>query len=165
MIFEFPVKNYYAKVYDLEKTSFDVLATRFIERYMPRSFDLKIHEGVVEAIRIAKQKGYQNILLSASEENNLKKQVDHYKIGHLFDAILGTSDVYASSKIEVALNFIKENHIDQTSCIMIGDTLHDAEVAEALGIKIILYTKGHQHPKRLMHLAYINHFSDLIGRI
>ena len=40
MIFDFPVESYYAKVYDLKKTSFKVLAHRFIERYQPRSLEL-----------------------------------------------------------------------------------------------------------------------------
>lgn len=165
MIFDFPVENYYAKVYDLEKTSFKELAHRFIERYMPRSLDLNLHEGVIEAVNQAKEKGYQNILLSASEETNLLIQLKHYGIDHHFDWILGTSNVYAKSKVDVALKFMNENHIDRKSCYMIGDTLHDAEVANALGIKIIIYTKGHQHPSRLTQYSNINHFNKLLGKI
>ena len=165
MIFDFPVESYYAKVYDLEKTSFKELAHRFIERYMPRSLDLNLHDGVLDAISQAKNKGYQNVLLSASEESNLHKQLIHYGINNHFDAVLGTSNVYAKSKVEVALKFIKENHIHSDECFMIGDTLHDAEVAKALGIQIIIYTKGHQHPSRLKEYSNINHFQELIGKI
>lgn len=165
MIFDFPVESYYAKVYDLKKTSFVELAHRFVERYMPKSLSLNLHEGVIEAIHQAKVKGYRNILLSASEVNNLKMQLKHYKIDHLFDGILGTSNVYAKSKIEVGLNYIKQHNIDPRQCLMIGDTLHDAEVAETLGMDIIIYTKGHQHPSRLSHKKNIAHFSELIGKI
>lgn len=165
MIFDFPVESYYAKVYDLTKSSFVDLAHRFIESYMPKSLDLNLHEGVIDAINASKSKGYKNVLLSASEENNLKKQLKHFKIDHLFDAILGTSNVYATSKVEVGLNFIKDNHIHPKECFMIGDTLHDAEVAEELGVNIILYTKGHQHPSRLSDYTNINHFIELIGKI
>lgn len=165
MIFDFPVESYYAKVYDLEKTSFKTLAHRFIERYMPRSMHLNLHDGVLEAIKNAKNKGYTNVLLSASEEKNLMQQLKHYRIEHYFDAILGTSNVYAKSKVEVALNYIKENHIQPEQCYMIGDTLHDAEVAEALGVHIIIYTKGHQHPSRLDAYSKVDHFNELIGKI
>lgn len=161
MIFDFPVEAYYAKVYDLEKTSFKVLAHRFIERYQPRSLELKLHEGIIEAIKHYESKGYINVMFSASEINNLHNQLKHFQIEHLFKHILGTSDVYAKSKVEVARRFIKEQHINPNEVMMIGDTLHDAEVAKELGFEIIIYTKGHQHPERLKAFKTINSISDL----
>ncbi len=161
MIFDFPVEAYYAKVYDLEKTSFEILAHRFIERYQPRSLDLGLHEGVIEAIKHYEEKGFINIMFSASEINNLHNQLKHFKIEHLFHHVLGTSDVYAKSKIEVARRFIHEQQIDPNDVIMIGDTLHDAEVANELGFKIVLYTKGHQHPNRLKAFDTIDSIRDL----
>ena len=111
MIFTFPVEAYYDKVYDLKKTPFKVLAHRFIERYQPRSLDLSLHEGVIETINACEKLGYQNVLLSASEIKNLHEQLKHYQIDHLFQTVLGTSDVYANSKVKVAEKFILENKI------------------------------------------------------
>ncbi len=149
MIFDFPVRDYYAKVYDLEKTSFDVLAKRFIDLYQPRSLNAPLHKNIVEIVTYFKEKGYKNIVLSASEINNLKAQLKHFKIDGLFDDVLGTSDVYANGKIDVAKAYINEHHIHTENSVMIGDTLHDAEIADILGVAPILFTKGHQHPSRL----------------
>ena len=107
------------------------------------------------------EKGFTNVMFSASEINNLKEQLKHYNIDHLFKYILGTSNVYAKSKVEVARRFINENGIDPKDVTMIGDTLHDAQVALDLGFKIVLYTKGHQHPTRLKAFKTINSMSDL----
>jgi len=137
------------------------LAHRFIERYQPRSLELNLHQGVIEAIKHYENKGFINIMFSASEINNLKNQLEHYNIYHLFNYILGTSDVYAKSKIEVAKRFINEMDIKPKDVIMIGDTLHDAQVALDLGFKIVLYTKGHQRPTRLKAFKTINSMSDL----
>lgn len=161
MIFDFPVESYYRKVYDLEKTSFTELAHRFIDKYQPRSFDLTLHEGFLETINDLTNKGYTHILLSASEEKNLHEQLKHFKIDHLFKYILGTSNIYAKSKVDVALDFIKKQGLDVSHAVMIGDTLHDAEVAHSLGLKIILYTKGHQHPKRLEAFTTIDDLRKL----
>lgn len=165
MIFTFPVEDYYAKVYDFSQTSFKILAHRFIERYQPRSLDLSLHQGAIETIKHFEKEGKTNILLSASEENNLLEQLKHFKIDHLFTHILGTSNVYAKSKVEVAKQFIKEHNINPKEGIMIGDTLHDVEVAKTLGLDIILFTKGHQHPNRLRKYKNIDTFSELIGKI
>ncbi len=149
MIFDFPVRDYYAKVYDLEKTSFDVLAKRFIELYQPASLNAPLHKNIVEVVNYYKAKGYKNIVLSASEINNLISQLKHFKIYDLFDDVLGTSNIHAKGKVEVAQKYILEYHIQGENSMMIGDTLHDAEIAKILGVRPILFTKGHQHPNRL----------------
>lgn len=165
MVFGFPVQEYYSKVYDLNKTPFDVLAQRFIERYQPRSLEQGLNDHVVEVIQHFNQKGIKQVLLSASEINNLNEQVDHYAIRHLFKDVLGTGDVLAKSKLDVAQKYLVENNIDAKDIIMIGDTLHDAEIADYLGCRVILYTKGNQHPSRLTSYENIDDFRQLLDKI
>ncbi len=161
MVFDFPVKDYYAKVYDLNKTSFNTLAKRFIELYQPRSLHAPLHENIVDVVKVFKKRGYKNIVLSASEINNLKAQLKHFEIDRLFDDILGTSNIDAKGKIEVAKAYIKNNDIKGENSVMIGDTLHDAEIAKILGVRPILFTKGHQHPSRLMMYDTIDNLKEL----
>ncbi|HBG33295.1 MAG TPA: hypothetical protein DDW82_06255 [Acholeplasmataceae bacterium] len=56
-------------------------------------------------------------------------------------------------------------NINPKDITMIGDTLHDAEVAKELGCDIIIYTKGHQHQSRLQNYRNIDNFTHLIGKI
>lgn len=164
-IFTFPVRDYYAKVYDLEAVSFDVLAKRFIDRYKPRSLLVSLTEGAVDTIRETRRLGYRNVLLSASEINNLHEQLRHFGIEDLFDAILGTDNIHAKDKTEIALSYVKAHPFDPQHSLMIGDTLHDAEVAKAIGCDIVLYTGGHQDKKRLSAYHTIDHIRDLIDII
>ena len=165
MIFTFPIEAYYEQVFDLKKSSFKELAHRFIDSYQPRSLELFLHEHVIEIIKHFEREGYTNILLSASEEKNLHEQLSHFNIKHLFKHILGTSNVYAKSKVQVGKDFIEKMNIDTKNAVMIGDTLHDAEVAKELGMDIILFTKGHQHRERLKNYKNIDSFLDLLGKI
>jgi len=164
-IFTFPVEKYYAVVYDLTKSNFVDLAHRFINKYQKRSLSLKLHDHFIETIEYFKDLGIINILLSASEVKNLNEQLENYKIKHLFKDILGTDDIYAKSKMLVAKNYIDNNNINPKDVLMIGDTLHDQEVAESLNFDIILYTKGHQHKNRLSKYKNIDDFRELIGKI
>ena len=164
-LFTFPIRDYYAKVFDLTVSDFDILAHRFIKRYQPRSLDCKLNDHVIEMIDFYHEKGYQNILLSASEEKNLLEQLDHFGIKDKFTYILGTSNIYAKSKVEVARNFIEKQKIDTINAYMIGDTLHDAEVAEKLGLKVILYSGGHQDKIRFKNHQTIDDFKELINII
>lgn len=161
-IFGFPIKDYYIKAgFDFNKKPFDVLAKRFIEEYQPRSMHLKLHDYLVESIMDLRQSGFKIICLSASEINNLKEQLKNYKIEHLFDDILGTSDVHAKSKVDIAKNYVKLNNLDVNHIIMIGDTDHDLEVAKSIGSEAILYSKGHQNHNRWDHPYIIHSFKNL----
>jgi len=53
------------------------------------------------------------------------------------------------SKVQVGKSWLAQSGIAPSSCVMIGDTDHDAEVAKALGTKCVLYTGGHQSRRRL----------------
>jgi phosphoglycolate phosphatase len=160
-IFTFPIKDYYAKVFDFNKTPFEVLAHRFIKRYQPESLTCKLHEGIVDTIRYYEGQGYVNILLSASEEKNLFEQLEHFKIRHLFTHVLGTKNIYAKTKLDVAKKFIEDFHIHKDEMVMIGDTLHDAEIAHEIGCDIIIFTKGHQHPSRFLNYQTIDSYHAL----
>lgn len=165
MIFDFPVRDYYNKVFDLNKTPFDMLAHEFMDHYQKNSLKLKLHDDVIETIQYFNQKGVTNILLSASERSRLEEQINHYHIKDLFKDVLGTSNIYATSKLDVFKAYLKEKHIDCNHICLIGDTLHDAHLAQSCQASIVLYSKGHQHPKRLKNYKTIDHFKALIDII
>ncbi len=160
-IFTFPVRDYYEKVYDFKKTPFEDLSKRFIELYMARAMQAKLHDHVVDMITYFKTQGYRNVVLSASEKNNLKKQLAYYDIADLFDEILGTDNVHASGKIGIGNTYMVSHHIDPKDAVMIGDTIHDGDVADSLGIRFICFIKGHQHPSRLTKFETIDDFRKL----
>ena len=165
MIFDFPIHTYYNQVFDLKKTPFDDLANEFIIHYQEASLKLKLHQDVTKVISHAKQLGIKNIILSASEVNRLNEQLNHYGIKHLFDDILGTTDIYAYSKKDVFESYLIKHHIKTKHVLMIGDTLHDAHIAKAFGADVWLFTQGHQHESRLKNFKTFNHFNDLIDII
>jgi len=63
--------------------------------------------------------------------------------------VAGLGDIYAVSKIERGQQLIKEFNIDKSNALIIGDTIHDFEVSQKLGVKCILVADGHQSVERL----------------
>ncbi len=150
-IFTFPVVDYYKKAgFDFSKESFDELAPIFIDNYQGNSLNCKLHDGVIDLIKKWKNEGRRIVLLSASKRNLLIEQLEHFKIIDLFDDILGTTTIKAYGKDQIAKEYIEENHLDKEETIMIGDTLHDDEVASILGVQSFLVAKGHQSKERLI---------------
>ena len=66
-----------------------------------------------------------------------------------FDRLLGLGDIYAKSKVEVGLAYLQEAGFDPAKAVMIGDSVHDFEVAQALCVGCVLQSSGHQPPETL----------------
>ena len=150
-IFTFPVIKYYKKAgFDFNKESFDELAPIFMDLYQPNSLKCSLHEGIIDMIKEWKKEGKKIILLSASKRNLMIEQLEHFKIKDLFDDILGTGTINAVGKKDIAQEYLEKNHVNKDTTIMIGDTLHDDEIANILGVTSFLIAKGHQSKERLM---------------
>ena len=167
-IFTFPVIEYYKKAgFDFSKESFDELAPIFMDLYQPNSLECSLHEGIIELIRKYRNEGKKIVLLSASKRNLMIEQLESFGIIDLFDEILGTGTINAVGKIEIAREYLNSNHINKNTTIMIGDTLHDDEIAEVLGVQSFLIAKGHQSKERLMTSnAYVlNDIREIVNYI
>lgn len=164
-VFGFPIQDYYLKTgISFEHKSFEEMSIWFIEKYQPQSLEQSLHEGLISTLKSLHKKGIKQIVLSASEQNNLLEQMNHYKITPYFDYILGTSDIINHNKEEVGLSFIQKHHINPKNCLYIGDTIYDYDVAIKMGVYPVLYSGGHQSISRLKLKTslVIDKISDII---
>ena len=144
-IFTFPVKNYYVRAgIDFNIESFESLAKKFMDEYVIEYKKCKLFDGVIETLDFLKSKGFKLYILSASKQSILDEQCKYYKLISHFDKIIGIKTIYANSKEDVAKDFIYNSGINKSEALFIGDTLHDSEVANIVGIKSILVASGHQ---------------------
>jgi len=150
-IFTFPVQDYYvAAGLDFSKTSFEILGKDFIDEYESNKLTCSLHDNAVEVLSAIHQKGIKQSVLSAYLHENLVNILTHYNLTQYFDNIVGLDNIYAGSKIHLGIKLIEELDVNKSEVLFIGDTLHDAEVAEAMGINCILIANGHQVKERLM---------------
>ncbi len=164
-IFTFPVQDYYKKAgFDFSKDDFALLADYFIKEYKKRNIHCKLYGDVIEVLDALKKSNKHLIILSASEISMMKDQLTLYKILPYFEEILGKNDIYATGKSELGLSFMKKNQLDKSKCVFIGDTLHDEETADAMGIRSILVSRGHQSKEVLSqgHSLVISSLKELL---
>ena len=148
-IFTFPVKEYYEKAgFDFNILNWEEVGQYWMDYYVANRKRCNVHEGVVEFLKQNREAGNKNVLLSASKIDNLKEQIKELGVIEYFDEVLGIDNIYASSKIPIALEFIKDKN--KEDCVMIGDSLHDLEVSRQMGIRGVLVAKGHQAKEKLL---------------
>ena len=149
-IFGFPVQDYYARAgFDFSRHSFDELAVSFMEDYIPASEACPLADGAREALDAFARAGLRQVILSASPITTLRHQVEARGVAGYFDRLLGLGDIYAKSKVDLGLAYLQESGMDPARAVMIGDTVHDFEVASAMGVRCVLQCGGHQNAETL----------------
>lgn len=166
-IFTFPVKDYYEHAgFDFSLESFDDVAIEFIGLYREKIQSCTVFPHARAALDWFSTNGYSQYLVSAMEHQFLRESIHACGISHFFDGVSGVKDHLANGKAAMARDFIAEKGIDPVKSVFIGDTLHDYEVANALGMNCLLVADGHQSESRLARSGceVLTDLSKLIGK-
>ena len=146
----FPVDQYYCQLgFDYSKDPYKVLAKEFIAEYTERRYECLLHEGARELIAEFQTLEIRQAVLSAYQQDTLMQAVEHFQLLDFFDDVIGLNDIYAAGKVENGLKYISSLQTDPADVLFIGDTIHDFEVAEAMGVKCVLVACGHNSRPRL----------------
>ena len=150
--FSFPIAAFYEGLgFDFAKESYDEIADDYIDIYARRQFECQLHVGVPQILQACQDLGLGQSILSAYHQTMLEEAVQHFQIAQHFARIVGRQDFHAKSKISLGRTLLHELNIPAQQVVMIGDTSHDFEVAQDLGIHCLLISNGHQHPDQLPH--------------
>ena len=151
-IFTFPVKDYYIKAgHDFTRESFEKIGADFMEEYEVKKLDCKLFPFSQELLNKIQSLNIRQHLLSAYEQERLNEIIQNHGIFKYFTFVKGLDHIYADDKVKIGRQLMKEISVNSMSpkAVLIGDTIHDYEVANELGIDCLLIGNGHQNIDRL----------------
>lgn len=153
-VFDFPVIDYYRRLgFDFDRVSFEVVGAEFIRRYELRRTEAPLHQSVQSTLQTLFDRGFSQSILSAYRQDSLESFLAHFGIRDYFDDIIGSDNVYAHGKIEQGRAWMRERGADPETTLLIGDTRHDLEVANAMNCRCLLIANGHHPRHRLTSLG------------
>ncbi|MBN1787068.1 MAG: HAD family hydrolase [Sedimentisphaerales bacterium] len=148
--FDFPVVDYYKKLgFDFDRESFDDIAREYIQAYESERFRCKLQKQAEQIIISFKEKGFLQSVLSACQQSSLIEALDFFGLSDFFENITGLDDYYAHGKVDAGKKLLKNITVSPEKILLIGDTVHDYEVASVLGADCLLLPAGHQSINRL----------------
>jgi phosphoglycolate phosphatase len=163
--FDFPVRDYYQKIgLDFTREPFEALATEYMAGYDERSEQCGLHPHAATILQQFAEKERAQYILSAREQAPLEKSLAFYDLKKYFRSVIGLSDHYANGKIENGKKLITQMNTHAHNIVMIGDTTHDFEVAQAIGVDCVLFAGGHQSIERLQACGtpVVENLNDLL---
>ena len=165
-IFTFPVKKYYEILgFNFEKENFKEVGYNFIQKFKARKFDANLFPESVQILDFASKLNIHQSVVSAQEHNLLNETINHYKIDSYFESISGIEHYYADNKIKLAQTVREKINCKNNQILIIGDSSHDFDVSQALGVECVLYSGGHYSKKRLQknNCTIIDNHSELVN--
>jgi phosphoglycolate phosphatase len=165
-IFTFPVVDYYKIAgHTFEKNSFEALGKQFMDEYEHQKYKCDLFSGAKVLLEEIKSRNINQHLLSAYEQNSLNNILKNFAISSYFQNIVGLDNIYASGKSHLARKLAKiiQSNGAAGNLLLIGDTIHDYEVAKEINSDCILMSHGHQDEARLLRLGIpvAKDFNDL----
>ena len=156
-LFEFPLINYYSKLgFDFKEEGFESLGGRFIEQYKKHRFSASLFPKIRHTLAWLDDYGCSQFVVSAQEHSLLSSAIKYYSLSDFFVAYYGVDNVLALNKLELAKKLKKKFITSGDRVFVIGDTLHDLEVAKSIGAVSVLVSFGHYSRKRLInHGAFV----------
>lgn len=149
-IFTFPVSDYYKLAgFDFNKTSFEILGKMFMEEYENCKYEMNLFNGAKEILEIVRSRGISQSVLSAYKYDTLLEVLEHYCISEYFESVSGLDNIYAGSKEHLGIELRKKLNFHKSEILLVGDTLHDADVAKAMDVDCVLISNGHQSADKL----------------
>lgn len=99
-------------------------------------------------MRYFKSNGKKQCILTAAFRVDVIELLNQYALPDFITVIEGLDNYHAASKVERGKALFNDNNVKPETCIMFGNTIHDFEVAEAMGIDCKLKAYGHQSKAR-----------------
>jgi phosphoglycolate phosphatase len=165
-IFDFPVKNYYVKAgFDFSSYTFNEVGKEWMDEYEIRKGETILFEGAKEVLEYISSHEIEQSILSAYSLHTLIEIINQHGLSKYFKYVTGLDHIYATSKLAIGKELISKINIPLSKILLIGDTLHDYDVAKEMGITCVLISNGHQSRERLIQSGslVLNDIKELIS--
>ena len=139
-----PAINIYKTLHpDFNEADFPKLAKDWYEDYQAKSLEYQLFSDSISALEKISDSNISQSIVSALNGVHLVNIVERFELMNYFTHVDGLRDLTGHSKVELALTQFAKLHIEANEAVVIGDTLHDLEVAEEIGAHCILIRGGY----------------------
>ena len=165
--FCFPVQLFQRRVgFNFEEESVEEISAEYHRSYKIYEKEIRLNVDALSVLNALHARKINQYILSAAAKDDLIKMLNAFDLQDKFVGIYGATDICASGKIAIGKCLMQTHLPNPDTTLLVGDTVHDAEVAESLGIACVLYAGGHNSRDMLSEKAVVvTQLNDLLSFI
>ena len=153
--FAFPCRPFYDAIgMHVEDDEWDALAKEYHDVYAEQP--KRLNRETIAALERVKRSGAKQSIISALRQDLLDEVTARMGVAQYMECIYGVDNLDGASKLDRALELmsrIAPADGEQPDVVLIGDALHDKEVADALKVRCVLCGQGSHASWRLREVA------------
>ena len=157
--FAFPCRPFYEEIgMSVPDSEWDALAKEYHDIYSRQP--VRLNRETLAALERVKAAGARQSIISALRQDLLDDVTVKFGVAPYMECVYGTDNLDGASKLDRALELMTklvataaEGDRFLSNVVMIGDALHDKEVADALGVRCVLCGQGSHAAWRLAEVA------------
>lgn len=121
-----PLRDSFKEFYGFDDAKANEAVIKYREYFSTEGiFDNKVYEGIPECLQALKDAGKVLLVATSKPEKFAKQIIEHFNLGKYFDFVGGSEFNGREKKCDVIKYVLKENQINASDAIMIGDRKHD----------------------------------------
>ena len=144
-----PIIKFYQRALNREDVPFEEISFEFNDYYKKHIDEIGLTNGIKDIIYSLKKMGIPQMIISASHISYIESALSGFGLDGCFEKIIAAEDYNAGSKVDRAEAYLDLADIAKNGRIVVGDTLHDYDMAQRIGAECILLTTGHEGRQKL----------------
>lgn len=151
--FSFPVRPFYDTIgMSVPDDEWDALAQEYHDTY--HSLPYGLNRDAFAALELVRAEGAGQSVISALHQRFLDEETAGLGVARYMDYVYGTDNLDGGSKLARARELLSRLvRSGSDAIVLIGDSIHDFEVARDLGVACVLYSGGSHSRARLEPFA------------
>lgn len=121
-----PLRDSFKEFYGFDEDKANEAVIKYREYFSTEGiFDNKVYDGIPECLQALKDAGKVLLVATSKPEKFAKQIIEHFNLDKYFDFVGGSEFNGREKKGDVIKYVLKENQINASDAIMIGDRKHD----------------------------------------
>lgn len=162
--FRFPIRDFYSDA-GILSDDFGPAADRYLSLLEGAITEARLQPDARTTLEEISRRGIPQILASATVTDALHRQLQPHDMTDAFAEVLSITNAHSASKAQVIAEWIARAEIDPGAVLLVGDTNHDREIAEALGAQFVHYTLGHQELQDADGIRTVDSLTELLALV
>ena len=151
-----PLKKRFLDLFEADEKTADIFVKLFRERYAKGDIFLADRYPGVDECLTSLYGRFPLAVATNKREDLAVKLLEKFEMASNFNAVCGSDAASIMTKEQIIASAAQKLGVDPAECLMVGDSLNDAEAAEQLGMPFIGVTYGYGF-KNENDLAFFSH--------
>jgi len=136
----------------IDPKHFPTLVDRFRYHYLAKDHELDLFQGMRDLLENLRNQGFMLGVATGKPRRGLDRSLIHHRLEHVFHGTRTADESFAKPHPGMLLDLSDRLGVPVRKMLMIGDTTHDLQMAQAAGVDAIAVTYG-AHPADALRSA------------